>query len=271
MKSSLDLPQLRDEIASSFNEAELQSLCFDLDINYEDLPGTTRQIKIIELIKYCDRDDKIGMLLQRCQTLKPNRHWHFLEETPLALQVNAPTLDYQTHILSVEKNLTLIIENCKKENRPFRLDEIFPILRKLFNRHTYSEPFALCKDENWHDRFIAAVQTGYFLGEYWFEIQSAATREKDLEKLESFEKTQHLLRKYTQEMTELFKPKPFASDVKDALKSGSTDDLRNRLIKNRCLQNKVAEKQLTRFDQALAKCESIRIEIESEVNQWPKI
>jgi hypothetical protein len=273
MKNSLgQQAQLRDEIATSFNEEELQSLCFDLDIIYQDLAGTTRLTKIIDIIQFCDRHKQTEQLIQRCQTLRPNGNWSFLEDaTPTSLS-NSPTLDYQQHILAVEKSLNLVIEKCQNENRNIQLGEIFPILRKLFNRHTYSEPFALCKDENWHDRFIAAGQTVYFLGEYWFKIQSAATREKDIKKLETFEKVQDLLRIYAQEMTALFRPRPWVADVNNALENGSTIELRNHLAQNRCLRNTAVEKPLAQdLENTFAKCEAVRIEIELEVNQWPKI
>ncbi|WP_420642288.1 hypothetical protein [Candidatus Leptofilum sp.] len=36
---------LRSQIADSFNKSELRSLCFDLGINYENLPGETLENK----------------------------------------------------------------------------------------------------------------------------------------------------------------------------------------------------------------------------------
>lgn len=47
--------QLRDALLNHFNENELEDLCFELDVNYEDLPGSARPQKVRELISYFER------------------------------------------------------------------------------------------------------------------------------------------------------------------------------------------------------------------------
>ena len=60
---------LRDLLATRFNLDELRSLCFDLNISYENLAGDTRPAKARELVAYCERhgrtDDLVAALRQQ--------------------------------------------------------------------------------------------------------------------------------------------------------------------------------------------------------------
>ena len=267
--------QLRDEIATCFNEEEIVGLCFDLDIEYEDLPGTTRINKIMGLIDYCRRHGLSGKLVQHCEKLRPNGNWQFTEDAFSPSGTSLSGLDYQPQVRAVEKSLHLLFEKCQAENRDARLSEVFPILRNLFNRHTYSEPFELCEDENWHDRFIGAIHTNYLLDQYWFQIQSAASKEQNLLLFESYEKIQGLLRNYSQAMTGLFQPSPLVSDVKDALTAGKTADLREQLSQDRLLVKNaprpLSKEVIEKVTQVKSNCETVRNNIESELGNWPKI
>lgn len=69
------LSSLRDQITSSFNFNELRNLCFDLNINYENLPGDTLDDKARELIEYCKRRGQMRSLEKRCQELRPHVSW----------------------------------------------------------------------------------------------------------------------------------------------------------------------------------------------------
>lgn len=56
----------------SFDLSELQQLCFHLGINYENIPGKTLAIKVIELIKYFLRRNKYKKLVDYVQGQRPN-------------------------------------------------------------------------------------------------------------------------------------------------------------------------------------------------------
>ncbi|MBP8003076.1 MAG: hypothetical protein KA314_30015, partial [Chloroflexi bacterium] len=70
------LAPLRDQLTQAFGKSELQSLCFDLGIAYDDLPGDTRTGLAQALISYCYERGRILDLLSRCQKLRPHLVWH---------------------------------------------------------------------------------------------------------------------------------------------------------------------------------------------------
>lgn len=76
----IDLPprqmtRLRQMLVKYFNEEELRTLCFDLVVDYDDLPGTGKTNKARELISYLERRDSITELLIICRELRPKAPW----------------------------------------------------------------------------------------------------------------------------------------------------------------------------------------------------
>ncbi len=69
------LASLRDQIYSNFNLGEIQDLCFDLGINYEDLPGNRLTDKSREIVAHCNRRGRLNELIDRCKELRPNSNW----------------------------------------------------------------------------------------------------------------------------------------------------------------------------------------------------
>jgi hypothetical protein len=55
--------RLRQILAERFDEGELRTLCFDLGIEYDDLPGKGRADKARELVAYLERRDRIPDLI----------------------------------------------------------------------------------------------------------------------------------------------------------------------------------------------------------------
>ncbi|WP_420644587.1 hypothetical protein [Candidatus Leptofilum sp.] len=66
---------INDLLVESFNIAELKSLCFDLDIDWEDLQGVTKTEKSRELVTYCWRRKQSYKLIEKCRDLRPNLIW----------------------------------------------------------------------------------------------------------------------------------------------------------------------------------------------------
>lgn len=60
----LDQRALRRHMHSSLNRAELSLLCHDLGLTLEDLPGTTLEAQMMELIDYCYRHGIYDQLVQ---------------------------------------------------------------------------------------------------------------------------------------------------------------------------------------------------------------
>jgi len=59
--------ELRSLLIESFDLEELHSLCFDLDINFDSLAGSTIDSKARELIAYCQRHLRLSDLLAACR------------------------------------------------------------------------------------------------------------------------------------------------------------------------------------------------------------
>jgi hypothetical protein len=74
-QSDLDLIYLRNQIADHFTLEELETLCDDLGIKYEDLPAETLIGKARELVKYCYRYNQLLALVQRCAELRDSVAW----------------------------------------------------------------------------------------------------------------------------------------------------------------------------------------------------
>jgi hypothetical protein len=69
------LIKLRQNLVDSFSDTELHDLCFDMGIDYEDLPGEGRAAKARELVAYMDRRGRIAELAQKGSELRPNVEW----------------------------------------------------------------------------------------------------------------------------------------------------------------------------------------------------
>lgn len=68
----LDFRALRRSMVESFSLAELRLVCSDLDIEYENVPGDTRETKVNELIEYVRRRGRVQDLVAVVQEARPN-------------------------------------------------------------------------------------------------------------------------------------------------------------------------------------------------------
>jgi hypothetical protein len=69
------LIKLRQNLVDSFSDTELHDLCFDLGMDYEDLPGEGRAAKARELVAYCERRGLTPELIKKCSELRPHVSW----------------------------------------------------------------------------------------------------------------------------------------------------------------------------------------------------
>lgn len=51
---------------------EIKALCFDLHIDYENLTGNTKGEKVMSLLEYCERRDKVEELLRHAVESRPD-------------------------------------------------------------------------------------------------------------------------------------------------------------------------------------------------------
>lgn len=72
---AVDRAKLRQTLADSFSEDELRDLCFDLGVDYENLPGAGKSGKARELIAYAQRRGSLDKLVEQARQLRPNAEW----------------------------------------------------------------------------------------------------------------------------------------------------------------------------------------------------
>ncbi len=78
------LANIRDQITASFNLSELQDMCLDLSINFENLAGSTLNDKSREIVAFCNRRGRLQELVDRSIELRPNLEWNeFYHDIPL--------------------------------------------------------------------------------------------------------------------------------------------------------------------------------------------
>lgn len=69
------LSGLRDLLNHHFNNDELRQLCFDLDIEYENLPGDTRILKAQSLVAQLQRQGRVFDLITLVRHQRPTVNW----------------------------------------------------------------------------------------------------------------------------------------------------------------------------------------------------
>jgi hypothetical protein len=66
---AIDPAALRRTLEEKFDLEEIQDLCFDLDIDFDALPGEGKKAR--ELVAYCRRRDRLKELAARIAELRP--------------------------------------------------------------------------------------------------------------------------------------------------------------------------------------------------------
>ena len=73
--------KLRQALVEAFNESELQTLCFDLKLDYEALPPGSKLDKARELVALCLREERIAELISLCESARPKIDWRGMMAT----------------------------------------------------------------------------------------------------------------------------------------------------------------------------------------------
>ena len=66
------LARLRRTLVERLEEGDLRDLCFDLGVNYDDLPGKTRADKARELITYFKKRNRLPKLIRTIEEIRPD-------------------------------------------------------------------------------------------------------------------------------------------------------------------------------------------------------
>lgn len=69
---------LRQLLITHFDEGELRALCFDLNVEYDDLPGEGRANRVVGLIRYLERRGRIPELVATGTRQRPDVPWETL-------------------------------------------------------------------------------------------------------------------------------------------------------------------------------------------------
>ena len=87
------LIQLRQLLTQYIDDSELQTFCFDLNVDYEGLSGQNKTDKARELVEFMQRHGRIQEVITQARHLRPHVSW---TETPLAMDSGLDDLLKQT-------------------------------------------------------------------------------------------------------------------------------------------------------------------------------
>ncbi len=178
----MNLPKLRKLIDRYFDEEELKTLCFDLNVDYDGLPAKGKGGKARELVTYCERNGILDDLIQECQESRPKADWK--QEVQYIHKVEPDAVDPLRSAIwnalhnSLWTKRTFLNPHKKTEPKIYRFSEKLWI--DYFNRPVPTIPdepedilneiyqyFVSCSDEEWKK------YTGFILN-YWNDIRHYA-------------------------------------------------------------------------------------------------
>jgi len=67
--------KLRDILMVHFNQSALEEICFNLGVDYENLPGAEKGGKVRGLIEYFEHRSRYLELVEACRHMRPNAPW----------------------------------------------------------------------------------------------------------------------------------------------------------------------------------------------------
>jgi uncharacterized protein YegP (UPF0339 family) len=109
---------LRVKIAETFNEADIESLCFDLSVDKEELKDDTKSTLIINLINYFERRGQIQRLVDKLSELRPHIHWpKIVENEQLAEEVG------KNKLLDFEQSDTNVVLSEEMKQIQFQIEQ----------------------------------------------------------------------------------------------------------------------------------------------------
>jgi hypothetical protein len=105
---NLLVKSLRDVLTNRFSEGELRTLCVDMNIEYENLPGSRKADLSMELVAHCVRHQTIPKLIGTILCSRPDVFSSFFPEsidslTERARSIPFEALDTDIYFLDVER------------------------------------------------------------------------------------------------------------------------------------------------------------------------
>ncbi len=77
----MSLPDLLKMLNTYFDLNEIQNLCFEINVDYDNLGGNNKLDKCRELITYLQRRGRLDELIEVCLRERPNIPWDDLIKT----------------------------------------------------------------------------------------------------------------------------------------------------------------------------------------------
>ena len=99
----IDQVQFLHQLATCFNIGEMNTLCFTLEIKYDDLGGVTRTDIARELIEYAERRGRLRELLDAAKAERPHVDWSGVETVARTI---LPTVDSSPPAIITTPELT---------------------------------------------------------------------------------------------------------------------------------------------------------------------
>jgi len=92
------LIRLHQTLDTRFDQEELRTLCFQLDVDYESLPAEGKANKARELVKYFERRDAIPQLVRAGRRLRPDVPWQQAPEATVEALTTSSTVPGQSPV-----------------------------------------------------------------------------------------------------------------------------------------------------------------------------
>jgi formylglycine-generating enzyme required for sulfatase activity len=73
--TDIDRLRLLEAISQFYSQEELRTLCFELGVDYDDLPAQGKVNRARELIQQCERTYRLAALIEVCQQQRPLVNW----------------------------------------------------------------------------------------------------------------------------------------------------------------------------------------------------
>lgn len=160
-----NLAQLRNNLNTYFDKSEIRSLCFDLSVDYDNLPEA-KEDAIRELVRYLARRQQIDALVAQCRQLRKRVPWPDIppeEITALLYRPAATSRTLSKREMQERQKQLVLLEKVKNFWVKGVLERSVPDTRLMdLGRQQYSDAV----DHPWHKVVGTAVYDTHSLSAY---------------------------------------------------------------------------------------------------------
>lgn len=87
---TINRTRLREGLVQCYSLSELETLCADIGVDYDVLPGEDKVSKSRELVDYLNRRGQLAKLLEYCRADRPNYAWDAVDPPAAGLTATPP-------------------------------------------------------------------------------------------------------------------------------------------------------------------------------------